>query len=296
MEFLPVAEVVQVHRVGWLSIRETHGGEIFSSPRSRKPGISRHGLTPTSLFERFFGSLPSKRPFMTQTAVITILTAPVLLAITVGCLLLKRAFARQELLPEELAFAAAWVFVVGSLVWLGVFLNGSTLLGFGSPWTWITAAHFVFAGFGALTVTAFSCRVATNRRALKILRILLVTHPIAYGVTAAGILGYRYCDEVASVSYVMIFGTQWLAVVFGRPTRIPHAPLIMVVVALTVPLVTMVPALAWAWNRPIFDIAGMVRYHGIINAIGHVGLGLAGFLWGRPPSHSEIKEAAHPTM
>jgi len=232
---------------------------------------------------------------MTLAAVIAVLTVPALLAITVGCTLLKRAVARQELLPEEIALAAAWIFVVGSLVWLGVFLNGATLLGFGSPWTWITAAHFAFAGFGALTVTALSCRVVSNRRALRILRILLIVHPVAYLVTAAGILGFRYCDEVAAASYELIFVTQLGAVVFGQPTRIARAPLLLVVFALTVPVATMVPALAWAWNNPILDIPGMVRYHGIVNAIGHVGLGLAAFAWGRTQSHSVIHEGTHPT-
>lgn len=231
---------------------------------------------------------------MTLTAVVAILALPVLLAITVGCTLWKRALARQELLPEEIALAAAWVFVVGSLVWLGVFLSGSTLLGFGSPWTWITAAHFAFTGFGALTVTALSCRVVSNRRALRILRILLIAHPITYLVTAAGILGFRYCDEVAATSYELLFVAQLGAVVFGRPTRIARAPLLLVVFALTVPVATMVPALAWAWGSPIFDMTGMVRYHGIVNAIGHVGLGLSAFAWGRTQSHSGIREGTDP--
>lgn len=226
---------------------------------------------------------------MSLTAVIALLSGPALLAISVGCLLLRRALIRRQLLPEEIAFAAAWIFVVGALVWLGVFLQGSSLLGFGTPWTWITAAHFMFAGFGALTLTAFSCRSVSAPRSLKILRILLVAHPIVYLVTAAGILGYRYCDEVASVSYLVIFITQWMAVLCGRPYRIPRAPLVLALIALAVPVVTMVPALAWAWNRPIFDISGMVRYHGIINAIGHVGLGFGAFLWGRPQSHSVIE-------
>ena len=231
---------------------------------------------------------------MTLAAVIAILTVPVLLAITAGSTLLRRAFARQELLPEDIALAAAWIFIVGSLVWLGVFLNGSTLLGFGAPWTWITAAHFAFAGFGALTVTSLSCRVVSNPQALKALRILLIAHPVAYLVTAAGILGFRYCDEVAATSYGVIFVTQLGAVVFGRPTRIARAPLLLALLALTVPVVTMVPALAWAWGSPIFDIAGMVRYHGIVNAIGHVGLGLSAFVWGRTQSHSVIHERTHP--
>lgn len=223
---------------------------------------------------------------MTHTAVIFILTVPILLAIAVGCSLWRRAYGRPELLPEEIALAVAWVFVVGSLVWLGVFLSGSTLLGFGAPWTWITAAHFAFAGFGALTVTALSCRVVSNRHALRILRILLITHPITYLVTAAGIAGFRYCDELGAASYELIFVTQLGAVVLGRPNRIARGPKQLIIIALTVPVATMVPALAWAWGSPIFDFAGMVRYHGVVNAIGHVGLGLAAFAWGRPPSHS----------
>lgn len=233
---------------------------------------------------------------MTLSATVALLILPVFMAITVGCVLLRRAFRRQKLLPEEMALAAAWVFIVGSLVWLGVYFNGSTLLGFGAPWTWITAAHFAFAGYGALTVTAFSCRVVSNRLSLRMLRILLLLHPIAYLVIAAGILGYRYCDEVGAASYVFIFLTQWVVVVFGGPHRMARGPLYLVVFALTVPLVTMIPALAWAWGRPMFDMEGMVRYHGIVNAIGHVGLGLFAFAWGRVPSHSAIKVVTHPAL
>jgi len=233
---------------------------------------------------------------MTLSATVSLLTLPVILAITVGCVLLRRSFRRQELLPEEFALAAAWVFIVGSFVWLGVYCNGSTLLGFGAPWTWITAAHFAFAGYGALTVTALSCRVVSNRRSLRILRILLLAHPIAYLVIAAGILGYRYCDEIGAAGYLLIFATQWAAVVFCRPHRMASGPLYLAVFSLTVPLVTMIPALAWAWGRPMFDMGGMVRYHGIVNAIGHVGIGLFAFAWGRVPSHSAIREATHPVL
>jgi hypothetical protein len=229
---------------------------------------------------------------MTHAAVVVLLAAPVLLAISAGCALLKRALARPEPLPEEFALAAAWVFVVGSLVWLGVYLSGSSLLGFGAPWTWITAAHFAFAGFGALTVTSLSCRMVSNRQALKVLRLLLMAHPIAYLVTAAGILEFRYCDEVGAVSYELIFVTQLGAVVLGRPGRIARGPWLLVVLALTVPVATMAPALAWAWGRPIFDMAEMVWYHGLVNAVAHVGLGLAAFAWGRPPSHAPIQNTA----
>lgn len=223
---------------------------------------------------------------MNYVVVIGTLAVPVVLAIAIGSILLKKALTRPVILPEEIALAAAWVFIVGSLVWLGVFLSESTLLGFGAPWTWITAAHFAFAGFGALTITALSCRMVSRQRALSILRLLLVAHPVAYLVTAAGILGFLYCDEIGAASYVVIFVAQLSAVVFGRPTRVARAPMLLVVVSLSVPLVTMVPAIAWAWGRPIFDMADMVRYHGIVNAVGHIGLGFVAFAWGRPQSHS----------
>lgn len=228
---------------------------------------------------------------MTLAAVVALLIAPLLVAIAVGCLLLRRAFVRQELLPEEISLAAAWIFMVGSLVWLGVFLSGSTLLGFAAPWTWITAAHFAFAGYGALTVTSLCCRLVSGRQALRVLRVLLIVHPIAYLVTAAGILGYRYGDELGATMYGLIFAFQLGAVIFGLPCRMARGPLIVVMFALTVPLATMVPALAWAWGSPIFDLGGMVRYHGIVNAIGHVGFGLFAFAWGRVPSHSAVREA-----
>lgn len=229
---------------------------------------------------------------MTYANVIALLAAPCLLAIAVGSVLLKRAFARPQRLPEEFALAAAWAFLVGSLVWLGAFLTESTLLGYSAPWTWITAAHFAFAGFGSITVTALSCRVVSNRHALTILRLLLVAHPLAYLVTAAGILGFRYCDEAGAAGYALIFATQWGAVVFARPARIARGPWLLLVLALAVPLATMAPALAWAWGRPILQMSQMVYYHGIVNAVGHVGLAFVAFAWGRPPSHSPIQTMA----
>jgi hypothetical protein len=210
-----------------------------------------------------------------------------------GCALLRRAFARAELLPEEVALAVAWVFVVASLVWFQAYFSGATLLGFGAPWTWLAAAHFAAAGFGALTVTALACRVVSDARALRILRVLLVAHPVAYLVTAAGISRFPYCGELGASSYELLFITQLSAFVLGRPDRIARGPRYLVILALIVPVGPLVLALAWAWGYPIFDLAGMARYHGLVNAIGHVGIGLAAFAWGRPQAHSPLRIVAY---
>jgi hypothetical protein len=216
-----------------------------------------------------------------------------LLAAAMAWALLRRAFARAELLSEEVALAAAWVFVGGSLIWLKAFVSEATLLGFAEPWTWLAASHFAAAGFGALTVTALTCRVVSSARALRILRILLVAHPVAYLVTAAGIIGFPYCNQLGASSYELIFITQLGVFAFGRPDRIARGPRCLVALALIVPVVTLVFAIAWAWGSPIFDLRGMVRYHGLANAVGHVGFGMAAFAWGRPPAHSPIRAVVH---
>lgn len=223
---------------------------------------------------------------MSLLSVIALLILPVLFAVGMGSVLLKRACMRPKLLPEELALAVAWVFMVGSLVWLGAYLGDYKLLGFGAPWSWLAASHFAFAGYGALTVTALTCRSVSHPKAIRVLRYLLVAHPIAYLITAAGISGYPYCDELGASSYELIFIIQLIAFICGQPDRMGKGARRLLTVSLVVPVVTLVFALAWAWGRPIFDLSGMVRYHGLMNAFGHVGLGLIAFAWGRPRSHS----------
>lgn len=228
---------------------------------------------------------------MTLALAISVCALPTLAAVIVGVTRLRRAFERQELLPEEVALGAAWFFLVGSFIWLVPFLSNSRFLGFGAPLTWLAAAHFAAAGFGALTVTAFACRAVSEIRALRILRFLLVAHPVAYFATAAGISGIAYCSEIGAALYEVIFVAQLFAVVFGRPNRIARGPRRLLVLALAVPVATLVPSLAWAWGSPFLDLAGMIRYHGLVNAIGHVGLGLAAFGLGEtagPLTHSLV--------
>ncbi|MDX1680762.1 MAG: YndJ family transporter [Akkermansiaceae bacterium] len=209
-----------------------------------------------------------------------------LTAIGAGSMQLRKAFRHSPKLPEEFALAVAWVFAVASLVWLTAYLCGFTILGFGSPWSWLAAAHFFFAGFGALTVTALCCRCVSHPLALRVLRTLLFIHPLAYLITAGGIMGYPYCDEMGASLYQALFISQLACFLLGDPSRLPRGPKFLLVFALIVPTCTMVPALFWAWRTPILDLFQMVRYHGIVNAVGHIGLAFGAFAWGRPSSHA----------
>jgi hypothetical protein len=210
----------------------------------------------------------------------------------VGYRLLRRAFGRVQVLAEEVALGLAWIFVGGGLIWLSAYLRGETLLGFAAPWTWLAAAHFGAAGFGALTITALTCRTVSNALSLSVLRALLVVHPLAYLVTAAGISGVPHCNELGATAYELIFVTQLGAFVLGRPDRIAGGPRLVVALSLLVPVVTLVPSLAWAWGAPLFDLSEMIRYHGLVNATGHVGLGFVAFGWGRPEAHSSFRPLA----
>ena len=235
---------------------------------------------------------------MTHAMALAVVAGPIVLAVATGTTLLRRALARTAVLPEEVALAVAWVFAVGSLVWLEVFLSGSTLLGFGPPWTWLAAAHFAAAGFGALTVTALACRAVSGALPLRVLRVLLFVHPVAYLVVAAGITGVPGCDEIGASGYALLFAAQLGAVGVGPADRMARGPRLLLLLALAVPVVTIVPALAWAWEAPLFDLGGMVRYHGLVNAVGHVGLGLAACAWGRPAAHADLvstKKSLSPT-
>lgn len=227
-------------------------------------------------------------------AAVALVAGPAVLAVAAGAALLRRALAREAVLPEEVALAGAWVFVVGGLVWLAAALSGSALLGFSAPWTWLAAAHFGAAGFGALTVTALACRVVSGGRPLRALRALLAVHPVAYLAVAAGISGAPLADEVGAALYQGLFVVQLGAVVAGRPARIGRGPWAALVVALAVPVGTLVPAVAWAWGAPVLDLGGMVWAHGVVNAVGHVGLGLAALAWGQPPARSPVRGVSPP--
>lgn len=98
-----------------------------------------------------------------------------------------------------------------------------------------------------------------------------------------------HCEKLGAAAFEGIFLTQFGAVVFGRPNRMGRVPQRLLLVALLVPVITLVPALAWAWRTPLFELRGMVRYHGLVNAIAHVGLGLAAFAWGRPQAHAPLR-------
>jgi hypothetical protein len=213
------------------------------------------------------------------------------LGVAGGLWALRSALRRVALTLEELALAVAWGFVVGGSFWLRAFLARDSFLGFYAPWTWLTAAHFHVAGFAALTITALCVRLTPSRRGRSTLRSLLVFHPLLFAGVAAGLTGVPYVDDVAAVGYATLFAVQllvvartvtWSLLPFGSsPVRIVAGRLLLLG-ALAVPLVTLIPAIAWALHAPLWDFDQMIERHGLVNALGHAGVGLFALLLLQP--------------
>ncbi len=214
------------------------------------------------------------------------------LAVVGGLVRLRDALARPVILAEEVALAVACAFVAGGAVWLRAGLTESTFLGFGAPWTWLTAAHFAVAGYGALTISALSARLIRSGWSRRVMHAVLVLHPITFAFVAAGITGLPYVDRIGAVGYLVLFVVQVGAVgaaAVRAPVGARHAAGLpravgvgMLLVSLTVPVVTVLPAVAWALGSPFWDLDGMIRYHGIASALGHAVLGLAAMAILRP--------------
>lgn len=228
---------------------------------------------------------------MSHAGAVAVLMLPVLGALLAGWVQLRRTARRSALLTEDVMLAFAWVFPVGAAFWLEAWLSDSSRLGFGAPWTWLTASHFMVAGFGALSVSAWMTRTIPTPKARRVMHGLLLLHPFAFASVAAGLTGVPFFDEVGAVLYETLFVVQAvLYLVAARPLG-PWLARVLLGVALWVPVATLLPAMAWAWGHPVWSMDEMVAYHGLVNAIGHAGLGLAMLAWLRPPRRLPLVDA-----
>lgn len=230
---------------------------------------------------------------VTHAGAVALLSVPVVAAGAAGFLLLREAARRPQPAAEDIMQALAWAYPIGAAVWLEAWLTGSSLLGFGAPWTWLTASHFMTAGFGALSVSAWMTRMTSGRARLVMLAVLFA-HPVAFAAVAAGLSGVPMADEVGAPLYATLFLVQACVYCIASQRRGPRIARLGLGLALLVPVFTLLPAVGWAWGRALWSMDGideMVRYHGITNAVGHAALGLAMLAWIRPPRRAPALDA-----
>lgn len=205
--------------------------------------------------------------------------------------LVRLAERPRRCLPDLAADLARIYLPVGAL-WLAAYLGDLTVMGFAGLQCLLTAAHFHYAGFGACAVVALLGRslddegdaVGAPWRVLYTLggAGLLVGVPLL----AAGIAVWRPLEHVAAWDVALATAATGLVLV-RRATR-PSAGWARGMSALAglATLVSATLALQFAahgFARLGGDaLARMVRYHGLVNALGFVGCALVAFAVATP--------------
>jgi hypothetical protein len=198
---------------------------------------------------------------------------------------------RSELLVEELAIDAALVCLLGGSVWLLTWLGDFSLLGFQGLWVLLTAIHFHFAGFGCLLLVGGLGRILGAHptrapRAWRVYPVIALGLVGAFPLLAAGIAGFRVLEMLGVAVYVLLLpgvtGLLFLAAAEpgARGRWLLRGAGLIVLGSTTL-------AGVWGLVRPsVVTLPTMLRVHGTLNALGFVGLGLAGLRWRNPASRA----------
>ena len=177
---------------------------------------------------------------------------------------------RPCLEPDALARLAASGWLPAGAVWLVAHRGGWSLAGFHEPIVELTVAHFHVAGFVAATVLATAHgRLAggqgTGRRRLANLALFGVC--VAPFVVAIGHLAGPVVELAGTTLTVIGFASYAALVLTSRKSNL--AAVRVGALAPFVPLVFAVAyALAPVFGTPAWSIDTMVRYHGLVNAVG----------------------------
>jgi hypothetical protein len=160
----------------------------------------------------------------------------------------------------------------------------------------LTAVHFHYAGFGLSLLAATGLAGAdwmASRMALSLGSITSIAGPpiVAVGFVTDSALGQVGGAIVVTVAaWAVGFGTFLLAT-SNSPARVVSSwerglvrgtgRMLLIVSSLS-PLLPMLLAVQWAlaqhWDVPALSVRDMANTHGVINGIGFVVAGLAGWL------------------
>jgi hypothetical protein len=220
-----------------------------------------------------------------------LLTAPWLALTTIVALLgLARFLTHRFARAEEVAIDAGLGSPAVGGGWLLASRAGLTPGGFSEPIVALTAAHFHYAGFGALILAGLAGRWQTGATVARrwAYRAIVVGIIAAIPLVAAAISDLLPEPPGAILLTIALLALSALVATIIPRHASPLARLLLTISALA-PLLPMALACAYAL-RDQFPALGltipvMVRYHGLVNAIGFVLCGLLGWTVAR---HAEF--------
>lgn len=199
---------------------------------------------------------------------------------------LLRFLARRSLAPAELALDLGLVWLPGAAAWLLVYRGDLVLGGFGGLAAILTAGHFHAAGFGALVMVGLLGRGLGDAPdwTRPVYRLVAVVLMLAFPLLAVGIgAGARPVELAGAGLYVLglplLAGLQLVAAARLRD-RPAWARVLLVLSSGSLLLSTTLAGMyaAQGFYGAAVPILTMLRAHGLVNALGFLGLGL--LAWG----------------
>lgn len=191
--------------------------------------------------------------------------------------------ANRRGLVDAVWVAAAAYLVVGA-GWLGADRLDLEPAGFAAPFVQLTAIHFHYAGFAASMLAGCAWRWRPGRLpAAAVLLIAAAPPVVAIGFTTYGPLQVAGAGLLTAGLWLL----AWETIRRIAPATPPPARWLLVISALAT-LAPMVLAVQWAighnYGTPALSIPAMVRFHGVLNAVGFTLLGVLG--WRQQPHTS----------
>jgi hypothetical protein len=208
---------------------------------------------------------------------------------------LVRLAGRGAFLMEELAIDVALLFLPGGALWLLTWLGDFSLLGFQGLWVLLTATHFHFAGFGCLLLVGLLGRLLWSHRtsaprAWRLHPVIAVGLMGAFPLLAAGLAGHRALEVVGVSLYMLLLPLlAGLLLVGASRVEAGGAGRWLLAGAGLALLGSTTLAGLWGLFRPsLVALPTMLRFHGTLNAVGFVGLGLLGLRLLHPVSRANV--------
>lgn len=195
-----------------------------------------------------------------------------LLALGCGAHALQRVSARRTHFAREVVIDFGLLTPLVVTLWLAVYHLGTTFRGFGDFWAALTAAHFLFAGFGLSLAVGLVGRALTSAapRLVPLHAVVAWGFMLALPVLALGIDGRRSVEIVGVLMYGLLLPLHAslglvVAARFHELSALGRALLALACLSL---LVTTAFALGYGLLRhPALDLATMVKIHGTPNAL-----------------------------
>ena len=199
---------------------------------------------------------------------------------------LRRLVRRRPRHLAEVASDVALLYLGVGGAWAFAYASGIVVLRFAGTEVLLTATHFHFAGFGACFVAGQAGRALAGR-APWIYRVATVGMLSCIALLAIGITLSHVVETFAAwvVAASLVLQGMLLLRIALLPRRLPGRLLLVVAGACTVVSGSLAAWFALLGFRNLGDgaLETMVRWHGLLNAVGFVGCASLAFRLEPPP-------------